>query len=97
MARRPDLSLTNNFFYNLNSHFINISQNFKSKRNDVDNNGNATTTDAYLTHDLNYRYVRNEFSEWSVSVKNIFDLKYFEAWGYNTGGRTITLGYQEKF
>lgn len=97
LERRPDLSINNNLFYKLNSHFLNFAQNFKSKRNDVDNNGNTTTTDAYLTFDFNYRYARSELTEWTLSLKNIFDTKYYEAWGYNTGGRTITLGYQEKF
>ena len=98
LARRPDFTLKNNFAFNVgDNHHFDYDLTNVSVHNDVDNLGNEVKAEAYLIHDLGYRFSASSSFDFYFKVKNIFDLSYEEIYGFGTAGRAITLGAQYKY
>ena len=98
LARRADFSLKNNFEITpSDSHRISYDFSIVSTRADVDNAGNSVNMPAYQLHDINYFYQSVKNAEYYLKLKNIFNRKYQETYGYGTAGRNFSLGAQIKF
>jgi vitamin B12 transporter len=98
LARRPDLSFRNSFDINLSdTQRLTYDLSIISSRDDVDNLGNPVTMSSYQLHDLSYFYHSSKSAEYYLKLRNIFNRKYQETYGFGTAGRNFTLGTQIKF
>ncbi|MFA6238810.1 MAG: TonB-dependent receptor plug domain-containing protein [Bacteriovorax sp.] len=98
LARRPDINLKNIFNLQVrDKHHLGYEFSLVGQRSDVDNLGNTVQMKSFLLSNLNYRYVLNNQYEYYFKIKNVFDTKYEEIFGFGTSGRAFTMGMQYTF
>ncbi len=70
---------------------------YSGARQDFDPNGNAVTLQGYQLLNLTSGYKLDQNLNLSMSLDNLFNRNYSEAYGYNTLGRTLFVGlsYQQ--
>jgi vitamin B12 transporter len=91
LARRPELTLVESLKINLDKYSVRSEISFKGSTADVDNSGNKTKNNAYSNLNFYLTFAYQKTTDISLIIKNVANSNYEDIWGYNNGGRDITL------
>jgi outer membrane cobalamin receptor len=97
LPRRAENQINHRLTYSNDNQKIEFENVFKSGRADINNSNKSVQLKKYVIMNIYYEFLYKENLSFNSTVKNIFKSSYQEIWGYNNGGRVLTLGLDYKF
>ncbi len=97
LLRRPDIKIGANVsaqLENLSGIFL---VDYTGKKSDYDNLGNTVMLESHLIFHMNFEMNHSERLSSYFVIRNLLNSNYEEVYGYNTGGRSVTLGLKTIF
>lgn len=97
LPRRAENQINHRLTYSNDNQKVEFENVFKSGRADINNSNKSVQLKKYVIMNVYYEFLYKENLAFNSTVKNIFKSSYQEIWGYNNGGRVLTLGLDYKF